>query len=99
MSALTEKIDKQFEYQQSMRPISELFVSVDHLTRLLMSQVRDSKPKKVRNMIKQDLERRVKEGTLRRWTDVHGASYRADREDHYYLHFKVQQADFRQEEE
>lgn len=88
MSALSEKIDKQFTYQQTLFATSadsmDLFVSVDHLTAYLAEQMR-AEPRRLRPQIKAELERRADEGQVRRWLEVHGSSLREDRQDHYFL--------------
>ncbi len=88
MSTRSEKLDKQFTYQQTVYATTndpaELFVSVDRLTVLLASQTR-AEPDRVRRWVKDELERRADAGELRRWLEVHGPSHRADRVDHYLL--------------
>jgi len=40
---------------------------------------------RLRPQVKAELERRADAGEVRRWSDVHGPSLRADRADHYFL--------------
>lgn len=88
MSTLTEKIDKQFEYQRTCYATSgdrgDLFVTVEHLAGLIAQQTRQDL-RRVRRQVKAELERRVDDGGARRWLDVNGPSLRHDRVDHYYV--------------
>lgn len=88
MSTLPEKLTKQFTYQRTVYATSgdlmDLFVSVNHLTDLLVAQTRGD-AKVMRRQVKTELERLADQGEIRRWLDVHGRSYRQDRADHYYL--------------
>ncbi len=88
MSTVAEKLGKQFEYQRTRHATSgdpmDLFVSVDHLAGYLAEQMR-ADLRTVRRQVKAELERMAEAGEIRRWTEVHGRSLRADREDHYFL--------------
>lgn len=88
MSTLPEKLDKQFTYQRTVYKTSgdltDLLVSVDHLTNLVVAQTR-GEPDRVRRQVKAELEQRTNAGLLERWLDIYPRSLRADRADHYCL--------------
>nr|WP_221374524.1 hypothetical protein [Actinoplanes polyasparticus] len=88
MSTLAQKMDKHFDWQRTRHSTSadpmDLFVSVDDLVGYLAAQTRADE-RTVRRAVKTELERRADNGLVYRWAEVHGASLRADRADHYFL--------------
>jgi hypothetical protein len=88
MSTVTEKMTKQFEWQQTRFATSgdpgDLFVAVDQLAAYVALQMR-AELRGVRRQVKTELERMAQAGQIRRWADVYGPSLRRERDDHYFL--------------